>query len=357
MVDFMKLKRNASEVLNAQREAAKQQTKGGQKDERFWKPHFDKEKGVGSAVIRLLPSKDVDDLPWVQLYHRSFKGPTGKWYIENDLRTLGKKDDPCYDLTRRLYSSGIKSDEEVAKPMKQKVKYICNVLIISDPSNRENEGKVKLYDFGSQIFDIIQSARDPKFEGEVAIDPFNPWFGADMKIRIEGKKVGNDTLPQYDKTIFAPPGAMRNTDEEIIAVLEKTYSLKEFVSPDKFKTADELRTILFDVLGPYCGSGVETVVGWGETATARPPRQSNQTDRPSQTPSQAGSSFTTDDDDLDAIMSGKTTQSVAESKVEEKEDTSVPFDVAEQPKDEKSPPPQSDDDMDFLMNLMNGSGS
>ena len=51
-------------------------------DDRFWKPTRDKA-GNGYAVIRFLPAKEGEDLPWVRYWDHGFKGPTGLWYIEN----------------------------------------------------------------------------------------------------------------------------------------------------------------------------------------------------------------------------------------------------------------------------------
>ena len=60
-------------------------------DERLWKPELDKT-GNGYAVIRFLPAVKGEDLPWAKLWSHAFQGPTGQWYIENSLTTLGQND-------------------------------------------------------------------------------------------------------------------------------------------------------------------------------------------------------------------------------------------------------------------------
>ena len=40
-------------------------------DDRYWKLTRDKA-GNGSALIRFLPKKDGDDLPWVKIYNHGF---------------------------------------------------------------------------------------------------------------------------------------------------------------------------------------------------------------------------------------------------------------------------------------------
>lgn len=328
---LLAMKKNPKALLDAMKETAEKQSKGGgTKDARFWKPTFDKKTGVGSATIRLLPSPDAGELAWAQVYSRSFKGPTGKWYFENDLSTLGRKDDPVGNMCRRLYNSGIESDKEVQKKYKRKVNYIYNIKVISDPANRENDGKVFLYETGAQIFKIIQDAREAKFEDEVAIEGTDPWCGANLNLRIIGKELNNDIVPNYEKSSFGQVCALADTDDEIFEIISKGYSLKEFVAADKFKTVEELQTLLFEVLGPRVGSGVETVEGWGDGAPAGVKAPKQETAKASDKPAARPAEVPEDEADLDEIM-----------KVAKQEQ-----------QDEPSSPVADQDDMEFFETLM-----
>ena len=94
-------------------------------DDRFWRLEGDKA-GNGTATIRFLPRVEGDELPWVRIFSHGFQGPTGKWYIENDLSTIKQKD-PVGDLASRLWNSGIESDKDEARKVAQ--------VILSDPAN------------------------------------------------------------------------------------------------------------------------------------------------------------------------------------------------------------------------------
>ena len=59
-------------------------------DDRFWTPEVDKS-GNGYAVIRFLDSPKGEESPFVRLWEHRFKGPTGSWYIEKCLTSLGSK--------------------------------------------------------------------------------------------------------------------------------------------------------------------------------------------------------------------------------------------------------------------------
>mgnify|MGYP000385536976 CR=1 FL=1 len=129
-------KEKAEKNAKVEKEKAEKETKGGFKeDDRFWKPTFDQEKLVGSAVIRPMPAPDGEEFPYAKVYSYSFKGKQ-KYYIENSLTTIGKKD-PLADLNARLWNSGIESDKDISRKQKRRTTYIMNVLIVKDPARPE----------------------------------------------------------------------------------------------------------------------------------------------------------------------------------------------------------------------------
>ena len=117
------------------------------------------------AVIRFLPPADGQDLPWVRYWDHAFKGPTGQWYIERSLTTLGQND-PVGELNSRLWNSGIEEDKETARRQKRRLHYVTNIQVINDPANPANNGKVFIYEFGKKIFDKIMDMMQPEFPGE-----------------------------------------------------------------------------------------------------------------------------------------------------------------------------------------------
>ena len=142
-------------------------------EDNIWKPVFDENAGVGSAIIRFLPSKSSDDLPWVKLFSHYFQGPGG-WYIEKSLTTLNKPD-PVYEYNGTLWNSGDEALKIQARKQKRNAAYYANIYVVKDPANPDNEGKVFLYKFGTTIFNKISEALNPKFDDEEPIDPFDMW--------------------------------------------------------------------------------------------------------------------------------------------------------------------------------------
>ena len=225
----------------AQKESAPQEKKS-YVDERLWKPVMDKS-GNGYAVIRFLPAPEGEDMPWAKVWNHAFQGPTGQWYIENSLTTVGQND-PVSEYNSKLWNSGVESDKEIARKQKRKLQYYSNIYVVKDPANPQNEGKVFLYRYGKKIFDKIMEAMQPAFQDETAVNPFDFWEGANFKLKL--RKV--DGYWNYDKSEFADPSALFDNDEEIEALWKTEYSLADFTAASNFKSYDELKTRLDAVL-------------------------------------------------------------------------------------------------------------
>ena len=241
-LDSLKKSSSLDKLLNAVKEDSAPQEKKSYKDDRLWKPEMDKS-GNGYAVIRFLPAVDGEDLPWAKVWNHAFQGPTGQWYIENSLTTIGQKD-PVSEHNTRLWNTGLESDKEIARKQKRKLQYFANIYVVSDSKHPENEGKVFLYRFGKKIFDKIMEAMQPAFEDEEAINPFDLWKGANFKLKV--RKV--DGYWNYDKSEFDSVSPLFDNDAEIETLWKMQYPLAEFSADSNFKSYDELKTRLDAVL-------------------------------------------------------------------------------------------------------------
>ena len=249
MSSFANLKRssNSFDKLKKAVESTTQASEAGSKeDTRFWQPEVDKA-GNGMAIIRFLaaPQVDGDDaLPWVRVFSHGFQGPGG-WYIDNCLTTINEKCPAC-EHNNTLWNSGIEANKDIARKQKRKLSYIANILVVSDPANKENEGQVRLFKFGKKIFDKITEAMNPEFEDEKPINPFDFWEGANFKLKIRNV----EGYRNYDKSEFAEASALFDGDDDKLEELwKKEYGLKEFVEKKQFKAYEQLKSRLDKVLG------------------------------------------------------------------------------------------------------------
>ncbi len=243
MVDFKTLKKDRQKNFE---DLTKKLSSGGnarQKDERYWNLTRDAA-GNGSAIIRFLPAGPDGEEPYITVYDHAFQNQsTGKWYIEKSLNTIGQQD-PLSELNSRLWNEGQKDQ---ARKQKRRVKYHANILVIKDPGNPENEGKVFIFAFGKKILekltDVMQATDE--LDSDDKFNPFDLWDGANFRLRVSIV----DEYPNYDKSKFESPSPVADSDEAIEKIWKAEHSLAFLTDPTTFKTFEELQARLSDVLG------------------------------------------------------------------------------------------------------------
>jgi len=281
-IDFKNLKKQSG-LTDKLTKAIEDKNKGSfaKDDERFWQPEVDKA-GNGYAIVRLLdaPAADGEDgLPWVQIFNHGFQGGGG-WYIENCPTTVGGKCPAC-EHNNKLWNSGIEANKDIVRKQKRRLTYVSNILVVQDKNRPENEGKVFLWKYGKKIFDKIQEKLTPQFEDEKAVNPFDFWKGANLKIKIRNV----EGYRNYDKSEFEESAPVYDTDKEIEALWKNAHSLKQFVAAGEFKSYDELTDRLNRALGAGGAAAARAVktedrsAPWEEpkAAEARAPRATAET--------------------------------------------------------------------------------
>lgn len=214
-------------------------------DADVWKLEVDKQ-GNGKAVIRFLPGRTDEDMPFVKLINHGFR-KNGKWYIENCTSTHGDFDScpVCGHLKENdLYNT----DKNEYQNLKRKTSYWANILIVTDPAHPENVGKVFKYRFGVKIFDKIQAmAAGDKDLGVDAVDVTCPFDGADFILSV--KKVGEHL--NYDDAQFKKQAPIKNIDDDSVAqsIMDGMHDIASIASADKFKDAATLKAAFDKVMG------------------------------------------------------------------------------------------------------------
>lgn len=230
--------------------APEQKEKKDYKDPRFWKLTKDKN-GDGKAVIRLLTDKNK--IPYVRLYHYSSQKIVGDrkvYLIANSPDSIGA---PCpvKEHYFELLNQGFK---EEAKMFSRKVKYYANIYVEKDPANPENEGKVFLWEFGQKLLDKFTNwmTGDPEM-GEAGKELFNPLAGHSIKLVIN--KNQNSGFFEYDRTDIMPSttsvGGITDKNKIVDILLNQTYDLNEFKSPEYFESYEDIKEKLNRFINPF----------------------------------------------------------------------------------------------------------
>ena len=232
-------------------EKIKAGTQSNKGDENFWKLEGDKA-GNGRAVLRFMPAKNDDSAPFIKTFSHGFQSESGKWFIEACPTTIGQ-DCPVCSANGPLWNSGRESDKEIVRKRKRKTSYIANILVIEDPANPDNEGKVFLWKFGQKIFDKIVDKIQPQFDDEKPMNPFDPIEGANFKLkmrRVEG-------YANFDKSEFSDVEEMEDSIAgKLPGIL---HDLDQFVAPKAFKSYDDLQAKFDSVVNGKSAKSTKSV--------------------------------------------------------------------------------------------------
>lgn len=235
-------------------EAEKMSSKSSAKDDRIFTVERDSKTGAGFAIVRFLPPPPNEPSSFVKLVNHNFNY-NGKYLNENcPKHTPGvKRDCPICDSNRELWATEIKANQDIASLRKLKTSYYMNVYIVKNPANPELEGKVMLYRCGVKIFEKLENARKPKYEGDTnTIEPFDLFDdGANFRIVVKNVKdsKNNKSYPEYSESTFEQKGALLGGDDEKLeAIWNQCHSLKDLVSEDKFHGYDDIQKNLNRVM-------------------------------------------------------------------------------------------------------------
>lgn len=235
-----------------QQVAALKGSGGFQKDEKEWKLTVDNEKN-GTAVIRFLPERSDDELAFVRLVSHSFQ-KNSKWFIQNCPSTHGDYDG-CplcrhiseNDLYEKAKVKGSDADKLLGM-ISRKNSFWANILVVKDPGNPANEGKVFKYRFGKSIMDKITLAitGNPELD-EPGIAVTCPFGGANFTVKSK-KKSG---FANYDDSTFGTPKPIENIDDEQRQkeIFEGMSDLRPITAPDQFKSNEELTKMFNAIMG------------------------------------------------------------------------------------------------------------
>jgi hypothetical protein len=134
--------------------------------------------------------------------------------------------------------TGSEEEKEKAQAIRRMEKWLVNVYVIDDPTNPDNNGKVKMLRYGKQLHKIITEA----IEGEDA-EEFGPRVfdlgaeGVNFKIKVEQQ----GDYPTYVSSRFTTAGKIDLSDDQQEKAYTGVFDLSQ-VFP--LKSYDELKQML-----------------------------------------------------------------------------------------------------------------
>lgn len=196
--------------------------------------------GKFRAVIRFLPAIEGDKYPWISLFYYSFIGPTGILYEENSLVNI-KKPDPVSEYNQMLLSTNTKMSKDIVKKQKLRLAYYSNIYVIDDSTNPNNNGQVFILKYGRTVFRKIFNEIYPDTNKEIEKNIFDLKEGCNFNYYIEDI----DGTYNYDRSNFGP---VEPLEVDVEKVMSQAHSLSSMKALDQFKSYDELKSKLNNVL-------------------------------------------------------------------------------------------------------------
>jgi hypothetical protein len=189
-------------------------------------------------IVRLLPNLEDNSKTRFHYWQHIFDScVTGKKISILCPNTYGEKC-PIDEYRSKVWASKNEKLIEQSKPLRKTEKWLYNVYVISDPTNPENNGKVKILNSGTQLQKIIQSAIDGDDSQEFGFRIFDlSENGCNLRIKVEKNEGG---YPTYVSSRFMSPSKIEGIDD-IDSIYESVKPLDSFFQR---KTYDEIKKLM-----------------------------------------------------------------------------------------------------------------
>jgi len=186
--------------------ALQESKKGGQG---AWRELLKMEKDK-TYVVRLLPNmKDLSKtfFDFISYQWESFE--TGEFINAFSPETYNESC-PIGDYRRKIYRNGTPEEKEKSEQVKRRTQHYVNVFVVSDPTNPENEGQIKILRYANQLAKIIDAAIDGEDEEEFGERIFDvSENGCNLRIKVENQ----GGYPTYVSSRFVSPSAIDIPDD------------------------------------------------------------------------------------------------------------------------------------------------
>lgn len=195
-------------------------------------------------TIRLIPNIEDVDKTFFHHYINSWTSKKDGSYVSAiSLKSFGERD-PINETRWKLYKewkdSEPSKDEKFENPIKEKEAWFVNILVVDDPSNPENNGKVKILNMGPQLKAIVDDAMTGDRSDEFGAAIFDlSKDGCDFKIKAEEQGI----YTTYIKSFFTSKTTLDLTDEETDEVYNNCHDLTQIY---QVKSFEDLQSLLDD---------------------------------------------------------------------------------------------------------------
>lgn len=189
-------------------------------------------------VVRLVPNLKLPQNTMYHYYHHIWRSCVTNQYISVLCPNTYEESCPIDQYRAKIYNSKNEGEMERIKPLKRNENWLCNVFVLKDPTNPDNQGQLKVLKFGKQLYKIISSAMSGDDSDEFGARIFDlSENGCNLRIKVELNEGG---YPNYNSSRFTSPSKIEGVDD----VSEIYSSVKELDTIFEHKTNEEIINLL-----------------------------------------------------------------------------------------------------------------
>lgn len=191
-----------------------------------------------SYVVRLVPNLNAPERTMYHYYHHIWKSVITTQLVSVLCPNTYGETCPIDEYRSKIYNTKNEAEIERIKPIRRNENWLCNVFVVKDPTNPENQGQMKVLRFGKQLYNVISAAISGDDSDEFGSKVFDlSENGCSLRIKVEGNDGG---YPQYTASRFMSPSALEGVDD-----IEQLYaSAKDLDTVFEHKTREEIQATL-----------------------------------------------------------------------------------------------------------------
>jgi hypothetical protein len=199
----------------------------------FMKLEIDK-----TYVVRLIPLVSNPERTFFHYFSHIWKSVSTNNIVSVLCpNTYGEKC-PIDEYRSKIYSTKDDAQIEKIRPIKRNENWLVNVLVVKDPTNPENQGKIKILRYGKQLAKIIDAAITGDESDEFGAKVFDlSENGCNLKIKVEKNEGG---YASYTGSKFTSPSKIDDLGD-----IEELYNqANDLDAIFDHKSYDEIKKLL-----------------------------------------------------------------------------------------------------------------
>jgi len=205
-------------------------------------------------VVRLIPNVEDISKTWYHYAQHIWDSVVTGKKVSTLCPNTYKEKCPICEYRSKIWATKNQDLIDGISPTRKNKRWLYNVFVVKDPTNPENEGKIKLLNAGEQLEKVVEEARSGEFKDEFGHRIFDlSCTGCNLNIKVEKNKGG---YPTYVSSRFTSPSKIDalSTDS---AIDEIHANIKPLDTIFKVRTYNEVKDLL-DV--HFLGKDKSTVI-------------------------------------------------------------------------------------------------